>query len=117
MPGVLERAETVAFRDLFDAVPPLVAQRYGFAVTEIAGATCSALRAMPRSREFNRVMGLGLAQDADDDVLDEIENWYAGNPFVVSLSPEARPANLPARLAARGFTADYAWMKFCQTPE
>ena len=117
MTGVLERAETVSFRDMFDAVPPLVAQRYGFGVTEIAGATCATLRSLPRSREFNRVMGCGLAQDAGDEELDAIERWYAGNPFVVALSPEAGPPDLASRLAARGFTADYAWMKFCRTPD
>jgi GNAT superfamily N-acetyltransferase len=117
VPGVLERAETAAFRDLFDAVPPELAERHGFAVTEIGGATCGALRAVPGLRELNRVMGCGLHAHAGDDELDAIERWYGGSPFVVALSPEAGPPDLAARLAARGFTADYAWMKFARTPD
>ena len=115
--GTLERAETEAFRDLLEAVPPLVAERYGFAVTEIAGAVCGAARSLPRSREFNRVMGCGLHADAGDEELDEIERWYAGSPFVVALSPEARPDGIAERLATRGFVRDYPWVKFIRTPD
>ena len=117
MPGDLERAETAAFCDLFAAVPPLLKQRHGFDITEIGGATCGVLASLPSSREFNRVMACGLHSAAGDEVLDEIERWYAGAPFVVALSPEAEPADLASRLAARGFTPDYAWMKFARTPD
>ena len=117
MPGDLERAETAAFRDLFAAVPPQVAARHGFAITEIGGAACGVAASIPASREFNRVMGCGLHADAGEEVLDEIERWYGGAPFVVALSPEAAPPGVAASLAARGFTPDYAWMKFCRTPD
>jgi GNAT superfamily N-acetyltransferase len=116
VPGELERAETVAFRDLFEAVPPLLAERHGFAVTRIAGATCGRVRSLPQSREFNHVMGFGLYEGAGEPELDALEHWYAGSPFVVALSPEA-PADLRALLAARGFSPNYAWMKFCRTPD
>jgi hypothetical protein len=114
--GELERAETAAFRDLFEAVPALLAERHGFAVTQIAGATCGRVRSLPHSREFNHVLGFGLYEAAGEADLDALEHWYAGSPFVMALSPEA-PADLRALLAARGFVPDYAWMKFCRTPD
>jgi GNAT superfamily N-acetyltransferase len=117
MPGELERAETAAFRDLASSVPDALARRYGFGFAEIDGACCGIARGLAGLRELNRVMGLGLGGACTLATLDEIAAFYMGASYVVALSPEARPGEVAAWLAGRGFRSDYAWMKFVCTPD
>lgn len=112
----LETVELAAVRDWFAAVPIATAARLGIGLLEIGGAVCGAVTALPGARTFNRVAGLGLACDADEDQLDAIASFYGGLrlPYVISLAPDARPANLGERLARRGYAPDYAWVKFAR---
>jgi hypothetical protein len=55
-----ERAEIEGFADLCAAVPEHVAAELGIAGGTVGGAVCVAARAMPGSRMFNHVMGLGF---------------------------------------------------------
>jgi GNAT superfamily N-acetyltransferase len=101
----LELAEAAAFGDLCDTA--------GLPALRIAGATCYASPALPRSTMLNRVVGLGLAGPVADGTLDDLEEFFRslGAVYAVSISPAAEPS-LPSRLEARGFSTGYSWMKF-----
>jgi GNAT superfamily N-acetyltransferase len=108
----LERAEIEGYADTFRAAPGHLAREHAISHAEIEGATCLAVGALAGSRLFNHVLGLGRRSPARDEVLDRIAARYGAERYYVALSPEAAPADLPDRLAARGFEHDYAWMKF-----
>lgn len=57
---------------------------------------------------FNGAFRLRLAVGEADDAIDECAAHYAGRrlPFAMFLSLGSQPADLPARLERRGFTAD-----------
>ena len=90
-----ERAELEALRDFFGAsgMPYRTARE------------ASAFRAAgPPTREMTRIVGLYDVAD-----LDELEPFFDGGTYWVSLDPEAR---LDERLTERGFEPDYPWQKF-----
>jgi len=112
----LERVEAMAGADLHRAAPPDLSARYGIRAVEVAGATCRAVAALPGVRMLNHVVGLGVAAPAPERAIDQIDDFYrsAGGRYAVGLSPDARPNDLPARLRARGFQSDLAWVKFAR---
>jgi GNAT superfamily N-acetyltransferase len=114
--AALEAVELAAVRDWFVAAPRATAAALGIGFLEIGGALCGAVMALPGARTFNRVAGLGLAHDAEDEQLDAIAAFYDGLrlPYVISLAPGARPADLGERLERRGYEPDYAWVKFAR---
>ncbi len=61
---------------------------------------------------FNRALGLGLDEPATEDGLDEIFDFLAGTNAYLSVAPEARPAELPKWLEARGLAPGRGWTKF-----
>jgi GNAT acetyltransferase-like protein len=85
----------------------------GTAVLDVGGAVAVALPAIP-STMLNRVTGLGLAEPASDEHLDEIEAFFAelGALYAIAVAPHARPPELTGMLVERGFTSGYAWTKF-----
>lgn len=105
MDAALERAEAEAFASFQEAT--------GLPVLRVAGAVCVAMPALPGNTMVNRVVGLGLEGLVADGVLDEIDAFFreAGTTYAVSVPPHA-DATLAQRLAERGFTQGYAWMKF-----
>jgi hypothetical protein len=101
----LDAVEAAAYRDLFAAAPAALAARLGLSVHKLAGAVLLVAPGIPSSM-FNRVIGLGNVQPADEAVLTDIETVYrdAGvKEWWMHLSPGARPAALVDRLAARGY--------------
>ena len=106
-----ELGELAAFRDLFAAAPP----ELGAHARDLDGALCVRLESLAGAVEFNRVLGLGLAEPAREELLDELESFFAGQPPCVALAPEARPDELPSWLEQRGLGAGYAWTKFARS--
>ena len=102
-----ERAEAAAMRSWSAAAAE-------GRVAEIGGATAVAYMPTPGSAMFNRVLGLGLAEPATDESLAAVADFYAdaGTEYCITLAPEARPADLPARLERRGLVRGYGWTKF-----
>ena len=102
-----ELGELEAFRSL-------IGSWNGGRVTEIVGALCTAVPAAPGSALLNRVVGLGLAQTVGEDVLDEIDAFFADNAvsYGITLTPDVAPTELTKWLEARGFSRGYAWTKF-----
>jgi ribosomal protein S18 acetylase RimI-like enzyme len=113
-----EQVELVGWAEVWAAAPTELAGRHGIAATQIGGGLCTAVGEQ-ESTMLNRVVGLGLAQPATDADLAAIERFFAGHGqrFYVSLSPQARPSDLPQRLERRGFESVYAWMKFSRGVE
>ncbi len=83
-------------------------------VTEVGGALCTAVPAAPGSALLNRVVGLGLAEPASEEVLDEIDAFFAGDgvAYGITVTPDVEPPELTTWLETRGFSRGYAWAKF-----
>jgi GNAT superfamily N-acetyltransferase len=113
-----EQVELAGWDEVWDAAPRDLAGRHGIASTRIAGALCTAVGEQA-STMLNRVVGLGLAAPATKKDLQAIDVFFAdyGQRFYVSLSPQAKPSDLPAQLEQRGFDRGYAWMKFTRGAE
>jgi GNAT superfamily N-acetyltransferase len=105
--GELNREERVA----------LEAYKGFSVVTETGGAVVLTVPTAPASPMLNRVVGLGLSRPATEaDVDDAIAALPTGVTFYVAVGPEARPAELPAWLAARGLEPGWGWMSFRRAP-
>jgi GNAT superfamily N-acetyltransferase len=109
--------EVAAYRDLWSAAPPSVAEHHGIAHRDVAGGVCLGCAAMPGHPIFNHVIGLGVAAPAADAELDEVERFFdrLGVPYLVAADPGA-PALVDA-LAARGYRDQgRPWMTFGRDP-
>lgn len=76
----------------------------GFACTRIGSAVVLSSSAARSSVLFNRVLGLGLREPADEALLDEIQCVYSrlGVPWAIEWSAGAAPQTFPALLKERG---------------
>jgi GNAT superfamily N-acetyltransferase len=83
-------------------------------VAEVGGALCTAVPAAPGSALLNRVVGLGVAEPASEDALDEIDAFFGDNgvSYGITVTPDVVPSDLTAWLEGRGFNRGYAWAKF-----
>jgi GNAT superfamily N-acetyltransferase len=99
-----ELAERNAWRSL-GPVP-------GISVLEIGRAACVAFPALPESPMVNHTVGVGEDEPAGEGMLDAIDEFYAGMSYYLALTPRSSPQDVRSRLARRGFTRGYDWMKF-----
>jgi hypothetical protein len=111
-----DEIEARAFVDLYAAAPPDLAAQLGLTVRRHAGATVLLATGLPTPM-FNRVIGLGADAPAGTSDVEHVARAYrdAGvSSWWLHWSPHAQPADMPARLAALGFSAPprRAWMKF-----
>ena len=84
----------------------------GISVLEVAGAACMLIRELPDNPMVNHTVGVGEDEPAGDEMLDIIADFYGDARYYIALTPRSLPTDIRARLAARGFTRGYAWMKF-----
>jgi GNAT superfamily N-acetyltransferase len=105
VPTELDLVEAAAFRDVYEAGPPTLSERHGFAVAVIGRAVCGAAHALAGVRDLNRVVGADAGTD-----LDAVLDFYDGLEHIVAESPGAD--GLRGKLLERGYTATYAWRKF-----
>lgn len=113
-PSVLESVETEAWADLHRAAPPPLAVAEGIHPPHWVGSALAAVYRRTDVLALNRVIGLGSGAAARADRLDGLLRLYhhAGvRRFFVQLAPHARPADLPAALASRGFRRHNRWVK------
>ena len=113
-----ELAEAHANADMIAAMPASLAAALGVHDAWIGGAYALAVSELDGVL-FNRVIGLGVTQPATVAMLDRIRALFtvAGTSATIQLAPQARPAALADRLAARGFAPTGAWAKFLRGPE
>jgi GNAT superfamily N-acetyltransferase len=109
-----ELGELEAFRDVWRAVPAGLEHELGFARLERGGTLAIACAAFSGVTLMNRVLGLGLAEPASDELLDELDAFFreAGAGYAIALAPAALPSGLAERLVERGFEPGYSWTKF-----
>jgi len=108
-----ERMELDYWRDLYEAVPHKVRERYGVAA-EMAEGTLLLLAPRLDVLMFNRVAGLGLEKPVSQAQLDGIVARYkaAGAArFFIPFSPAAEPETAREWLLARGLTRYNRWAK------
>lgn len=118
---VADDAEAAAFADLYACAPPPLKSRLGLRVKRLADATLLLAPGLPTSM-FNRVIGLGLRQQASAAHVEAITQVYreAGcGDWWLHWNPFAAPASLPAQLPAMGFVqpARRSWAKVLRGPE
>jgi GNAT superfamily N-acetyltransferase len=100
---LVELSEARAYFSLMSAAPPDFAECYGFKAKTMGSAVLVMAEAVATSVNLNRVIGLGVAEPATEDMLDEVCASYAQTkaPFGIELSPAAKPDDLPEWLRAR----------------
>jgi GNAT superfamily N-acetyltransferase len=105
-----ELGELEAFWDFFSNAP----SDLGAVAEEVGGALCTSVLQAPGSALFNRALGLGLRRAATEADVDAIVDFFdaRGVEYGIALHPDARPAELPVWLEARGLRPGYAWAKF-----
>ncbi|TML67926.1 MAG: GNAT family N-acetyltransferase [Actinobacteria bacterium] len=85
---------------------------YPEGVFELDGATALRVPPAPSTPMLNRIVGLGLEAPATEEQLDAAIAVMEGLRHYVSVSPHARPPELPGWLRARGFEPGWGWMQF-----
>jgi GNAT superfamily N-acetyltransferase len=100
---LVEGSEARAYASLVGAAAADVRQRHGLAVRHDGAAVAVMGRSVATSLNMNRIIGLGVAQPANEALLDD---WFAsyaaqGTSFAVELSPHAQPEALAQWLRQR----------------
>ncbi len=100
------RATAAALRSLYRSE---IADEYS--VHAVTSRSAVALVTSARVAEFNRVINLGLFESGTVEQLDGLVELYAHQrvPFMVQLSPIARPRELESWLIERGFRSADEW--------
>lgn len=116
--SMVELAEMSAYQEMFEAAPAQFAEGVGMKTRRFGSAIAFRAEKIPLIL-FNRVIGLGLWEEATEQTLDEIIEFYReiGNTFAVQLSPVAQPAELVGWLEARGFKYSDNWAKMYRPAE
>lgn len=114
-----ERIEATAETDWFESATPAIVAETGLAVEEIGAVR---LYLMPKVDilMFNRAVRIGIEEPATEEQIDRIVARYRALEvprFLISVSPAARPAELPVWLEARGFVRHNAWVKLHRVAE
>lgn len=89
---------------------------YGDRVVVAGGARCFRAPEAPDSPMLNRVVGLGVERPASEDDIDAVLAAMGDTACYVAVSPFAAPADLTARLDARGLEPGWGWMLFRRPP-
>jgi hypothetical protein len=100
----IERADALAWADLYAAAPGDWAETVGLGTRWLGGTLVLSWAATGR-RYFSRTLGLGVAEPATPDALDEIlAGWdQAGiEMFLVQSQPHCRPEGYEELLRGRG---------------
>ena len=102
-----ERIERTAWIDQLAAAPRALAEALGLHTEELGGATLLISQRLPLTL-FNRAMGLGIDEPADERAIDAIERAYAArgvSRYWVHTTPVSEPSRaLVDWLGAHGFT-------------
>jgi hypothetical protein len=107
----LANNEIAAWRTIYRAVSADLATQLGIGHAEDMGA----LQIWNRSARvflFNRVIGLGVFEEATDAAIDNLlaSVRAAQTSAQVEVAPTARPADLAAKLRSRGLTSATSWL-------
>lgn len=100
---LVEFSEARAYRSLMQAAPEPLLEAHDMHSLSIGSAVAVVSGTVTNSLNMNRVIGLGVAEAASEEVLDEIFALYQrhGVSFGIELCPVAAPAALKAWLQQR----------------
>src|SRR5215212_12148323 len=106
----LESNEVAAWRAMYQSPTPAVAAKLGLGYAEQGGALLIWNRAAP-TLLLNRILALGVFESADDELIDVLlaRARAEKSRCMIQLVPSIEPADLAARLQARGMTTEPAW--------
>jgi GNAT superfamily N-acetyltransferase len=99
----LELAEAEGYALPLQALSEDARRAHGLEVHRVGSAYAFVSRAHPDHAGLNRVVGLGVAEAADEAMLDAMSGLYRGVRSTVELAPAAQPEDLADRLASRGY--------------
>jgi GNAT superfamily N-acetyltransferase len=88
---------------------------YAERALEVGGSVVMCGDAVPDSPMLNRIVGLGVDEEATEAGLDAAIDVLQGRRFYVAVSPSARPRALERWLLARGFEPGWGWMQFVRS--
>jgi GNAT superfamily N-acetyltransferase len=96
---------------MYQSPAPAVAAQLGLGYAEQGGALLIWNRAAP-TLLLNRILALGIFEPADDALIDALlaRAQAEKSRCMIQLAPGAQPADLAARLQARGMKAEPAWL-------
>ena len=110
---VVEYAEARAVADYIQAAPEDLRTELGMRIEFVGRATLVITPGMD-DLFYNRVIGLGVGEEATEEQIDRIIQYYEEanvGQFYFHLSPGARPENLWEWLEWRGFYPNGSWVK------
>ena len=114
-----EIQEAASWADYFLRIPDDLATRLGLNIISIKNAVATAASQID-ILAFNRVIGLGLAQEVSEADLADLIRFYRENGsqrFFVQVSPAAQPQTLPALLKRQGLEYYNNWAKLYRPVE
>lgn len=100
---LIEANEAAAYRSFPGAAGQGGSGVAGFGAVEVGTVLALVSPAVRKPGAFNRVLGLGLWEDATEPLIDELSGIYerAGCGFAIEAGPYARPSELTDWLRAR----------------
>jgi hypothetical protein len=117
---IADDVEALAFERMFDAAPAPLRERLGVQVRRVGGAVLLMVPGIP-SPMFNRAIGLGLQERADDAQVAQVSRNYADagiSNWWLHWNPQGAPADFADRLRSAGWTAParVSWAKMLRGP-
>jgi GNAT superfamily N-acetyltransferase len=111
----LESNEVAAWRAMYHSPAPEIAARLGLGYAEQGGALLIWNRAAP-ALQLNRILALGVFEPSTDQLIDDLlaRAQAERSRCLIQVAPSAQPADLAARLQARGLRAEPAWLMHCR---
>src|SRR5689334_8239608 len=90
---LVEFSEDRAYQSLIQTLPRPSSEEYGLRMVSIGSAVAIVARSITDTLNFNRVIGLGIAEPAAESTIDEIMELYRSNgvSFGIELGPFSRP--------------------------
>ncbi|MEJ0003772.1 MAG: hypothetical protein WDN30_09720 [Pararobbsia sp.] len=101
----IERLYVEVRRDIMAGAPPAFARDMGMCEFSCEDGLGVALKNIA-SVQFNRWVGIGVARPATEQAIDRAIDWmtvHASSTWGLEITPAALPADLVARIEARGF--------------
>jgi GNAT superfamily N-acetyltransferase len=109
----LELSEARAWSDLYRFASPAAIDACGLDVQSFGSADAVVAVGID-VLAFNRVIGFGAAEPADESAVDKVVEWFrsaGAGRFFLQLSPGAEPAQTAGWLESRGFRHHNNWVK------
>jgi GNAT superfamily N-acetyltransferase len=118
-PAALDRAERRFWREIWESVPPAVAEEHGIELKDFGQVQTTTVRDLAPARMMNLILGAAEDTEPDCGALARAVAWAAeqGVSSYVPVTPGlAGTAAAEDWLREKGFERGYAWMKFVRDP-